>query len=230
MEYTVDTKQVGRFALSVWADTELDLDWALGEEPVLVFSSGRHGDNVLFDGSKTLGHGFDLYKNVEDEDWAEACWALDGSADFDVLEDGRIRLDSDYLTRPRYFKTGKSAVRSLAREVSGLDLEDVRIERTSTRDSEVFIVWSQSELDRYAGVKDARAPLETVRYFLDGDVYGFSIEDADGDVLDSCGGFVGDADYCMAEAEAIAIALESSAMKRDAQVLEASHADVHEDA
>tara|TARA_R110002153_G_scaffold228830_1_gene381870 strand:- start:973 stop:1677 length:705 start_codon:yes stop_codon:yes gene_type:complete len=229
MSYIIESKQVGRFTATTWAETDLDLDldWALGEEPVLVFSTGRHRAHVLLDGSKTLGHDFDLYKNLEDEDWAEACWALDGSADFDVLEDGRIRLDSGYLARPRYFKTGKSAAHCLAREVSGLDLEDVKIERISTRDSEVFTVWLQSELDKYAGAKKAKFHVGTLQALLDGEVYGFSVEDEDGDVLESCGGFIGDADYCMAEAEAVAVALESEAMKRDAEVLEASRADLY---
>ena len=230
MEYAVDTKQVGRFTVNIWTDNDLDLDWALGGGPVLVFSTGRHGDHVLFDGSKTLGHDFDLYKCVEDADWLETCCSLDGRADFDVLEDGRIRLDSGYFARPRYFKSEKSAIYCLAREVSGLDLEDVKVERLSTQDAEVYIAWSQKELDRYAGIKDAHAPLETVRYFLDGEVYGFSVEDEDGDAIESCGGFIGDVDHCMAEGLALAIALESDAMERDAEVLEASRADLYENA
>lgn len=39
--------------------------------------------------------------------------------------------------------------------------------------------------------------------YLTGNVYGYIIEDPDGEQIDSCGGFVGEPDYCLDEAQGI---------------------------
>lgn len=44
-----------------------------------------------------------------------------------------------------------------------------------------------------------RQEIETFNQYLTGDVWSFTIKDADGDVLDSCGGIMG-IDYCRSEA------------------------------
>jgi len=206
---TIETKQVGRFDVEVFADWDFDWDFALGDEPILVFSKHRGRFDVLFDESKQVPQAFDVLASAEDADWTETIWHVDGLADVETLEDGRVHVDSEYFQRPRYFKTLESAAKRTVEESIGLDLEDVKVQRFSTRDAEVYVVWSQSELDKYAGIKNASAPLETVRYFMDGDVYGFCIRDADGDVLESCGGFIGDWEDCMAEGESVARGLEA---------------------
>jgi len=227
--YTLEEKQVGRYMVEVYADVDLSTDWdfALGDEPVLVFSKCRGRSDVLFDESKQVPQAFDVLASVEDADWLEAVWYADGLADVETLEDGRVRVESDYFQRPRHFKTLESAAKRTIEESTGLDLEDVKVQRFSTRDAEVYVAWSQKEMDRYAGSKDASAPLETVRHFLDGDVYGFCVQDADGDVLESCGGFIGDWEDCMADAEAEAQAMEDAASLEDAKTLEASRADLY---
>lgn len=230
MTYTVEKKQVGRFEVVLWHDEYMNWQDVLCDEPILVFSKYRGGTHVLFDNSKTVSQDFDVLSCVEDGDWMEAIWQVDGLADVETLEDGRVRVDSEWFKRPRYFKTLESAAKRTVLESCGLDLEDVQVQRFSTQDAEVYMAWSKSELDKYAGIKDAKAPLETVRYFLDGDVYGFTIEDADGDVLDSCGGYIGDWQDVMAEAEAEAGHFEADALKQDAEVLEASRADLYADA
>ena len=215
MTYTVETRQVGRFEVALWLDEHTNWQDVLFDEPILVFSKYRGGNHVLFDNSKTVAQDFDFLSCVESGDWLEAIWEVDGIADVETLEDGRVRVDSGCFKGPRYFKTLESAAKRTILESCGLDLEDVQVHRFSTQDAEVYVAWSKSDLDKYAGIKDASAPLERVRYFLDGDVYGFTIEDADGDVLDSCGGFVGDVSEAMAEAEA------------EARRFEASRADLH---
>ena len=200
--YTLEEKQVGRYTVEVYADVDLDLDFALGDEPLLIFSKYRGRSDVLFDESKQVPQDFDVLSCAEDEGWLEAVRQADGLADVETLEDGRVKVESEYFQRPRYFKTLESASKRTVLESCGLDLEDVKVERFSTQDAEVYVAWSQKELDLYAGIKDARAPLETVRYFLDGDVYGFTVKDADGDVLESCGGFIGDSLDVLKEAEA----------------------------
>ena len=47
--------------------------------------------------------------------------------------------------------------------------------------------------------KQLRAEVETYDEFLRGDVYGFVVEDATGEHVDSCWGFYGGADYCLSE-------------------------------
>jgi len=54
------------------------------------------------------------------------------------------------------------------------------------------------ELVREALVQE----VETYDAFLRGEVFAYLIEDADGTVLDSCGGYVGEPDYAMSEARA----------------------------
>lgn len=49
-----------------------------------------------------------------------------------------------------------------------------------------------------------RSEVETYSAYLEGEVYYFSIQDADGAVLESCGGFVGDQDGCKNAAKEVA--------------------------
>lgn len=227
--YTLKEKQVGRFNVKIHTD-DCYRDWedVLCDEPVMVLAKGRYGRfDVLFDNSKQVPSGDAIYFSLEDGDLEELLASVYG-LDWEVLEDGRVKVDAYTLwDRPRYFKTLESATRRVLEDDSGLDLSDLRFERFSTQDAEVLLVWSQSELDRYAGTKDAKAPIETVRAFLDGDVYGFTVEDGDGDVLDSCWGFIGDWTYCMAEGEDVARYLEGEASKTDARRLETSRPDLY---
>lgn len=66
----------------------------------------------------------------------------------------------------------------------------------------------QTIADEWQGDRDKaesylRGEVETYDQYLTGDVYGFIIEDDEGDTLESCWGFFG-ADYCKAEAIAMA--------------------------
>lgn len=229
--YTLETKQVGRFTVNLHLD-DIFNSWedVLCDLPVMILEKSRFRTGVMFDNSKKVPSGTDIYFTLEDGDWEEV---LDSASytDWGVLEDGRIRVDAyGVWDRPRYFKTLESAARRVLADDSGLDLQDLRFERFSTQDGEVLAVWSQSELDRYAGVKDAQFPRETVRAHLDGEVYGWTVEDADGDVLDSCWGYIGDSEYVLTEAEDVARGLEADALAGDAKTLEASRADLYADA
>lgn len=44
-----------------------------------------------------------------------------------------------------------------------------------------------------------RQEIQTYNHYLSGEVYGYEVVGAAGDVLESCGGFVGDAKFCMSE-------------------------------
>lgn len=47
--------------------------------------------------------------------------------------------------------------------------------------------------------KAALAHVETWNHLLSGSVYGYVVEDSGGQLVDSCGGFLGDEEYCMKE-------------------------------
>lgn len=48
-----------------------------------------------------------------------------------------------------------------------------------------------------------RNEIKTFDHYLTGDVWGYEIEDKDGNHKDSCWGFIGDVDYCKSEAESM---------------------------
>lgn len=227
--YTLETAEVGRFTVKLHLD-DIFNSWedVLCDEPVMVLTKGRYGRfDVLFDNSKQVPSGDAIYFAMEDSDWEEMLSSVYG-LDWEVLEDGRVKVDAYTLwDRPRYFKTLESATRRVLQDDSGLDVADYRLERFSTRDAEVLLVWSQSELDRYAGTKNAKAPLETVRAYLDGEVYGWTVEDADGNDIESCWGYIGDARDVLSEGESVARLLEADAQAEDVKILEASRADLY---
>jgi hypothetical protein len=229
--YTLEEKRVGRFTVKLHSD-EVFNTWedVLCDEPVMILGKSRFRTEVLFDGSKQVPSGTDIYFTLEDSDWEESLSSVYG-LDWEVLEDGRVYVDAYTLwDRPRYFKTLESAAKRVLEDDSGLDLRDLRFERFGTQDGEVLAIWSQTELDRYAGTKDAKFARETVRAYLDGEVYGWTVEDADGDVLDSCWGYIGDARDVFSEGEDVARGLEDAAQAEDANTLEASRADLYADA
>ena len=226
---TIETKQVGRFDVEVYADWDVFNSWedVLCDLPVVIFARDRFRTSVLFNESKTVQESMlDVLRLADDSySWTDVLDEMD--ADWKWTDAGRLRVDSSSLSRVRYFKDAESAVRSIFRADFGADLRDFRLERFDTQRDVFFMVWNQQELDAFAGIKDASAPLETVRHFLDGDVYGFCVKDADGDVLESCGGLIGDWEDCMVEGEAKAKALEAGALTEDAKTLEASRADLY---
>ena len=230
--YTLEEKIVGRFTVNLHHDEDVTAwDDVLCDEPIMVVDKGRYDRfEFLFDGTKKIPSGDAIYFQIDDADWDEVLSSVYG-LDWEVLNDGRIRVDAYTLwNRPRYFKTMESAAKRVLKDETGIDLDDLRLERISTRDSEVLLVWAQSELDRYAGTKGAKAPVETVRSYLDGEVYGWTVEDEDGDILESCCGYIGDASYCMAEGESFALHLESKELTKDASGIEASRPDLYEEA
>jgi len=114
-------------------------------------------------------------------------------------------------------------------------LSDLKVEsfRSSVYQSggTYYLTFWQSELDEYAGVKDAVSCLSACESIVDGEVYGFVISgpyDQDGeesggfdDHLDSCWGFIGDESYCMGEGKSAAEWLENKAAEKDAMAFAA---------
>ena len=50
-----------------------------------------------------------------------------------------------------------------------------------------------------------KAEIETMDQYLTGMVYGYEVEDEDGDVIDSCWGYYGESKYCLEEGFEVAI-------------------------
>jgi hypothetical protein len=227
--HILESRPVGRFTVNLVPD-DTGRDWGdvLGDEPILIFTRDRWGrTSVQHDGTRDVRESMLDVLRLADESysWTDVLDAMD--ADWTWTDGGTLRVDSSSLKSVRYFKTADAAVRSIFRADYGKDLRDFRLHQFSTRDGWTYAVWSQAELDRYAGRKDACAPIATVQAYLDGDVYGWTITDADGDVLDSCWGYIGDAKDVLAEGEASARYLESEASARDAEVLESSRPDLY---
>lgn len=227
MSYTLETKRVGRFTATLEADDTFNT-WedVLCDEPILIFTRDRHGTRVQHDGTKTVQvYMLDVLRLADESGWTDVLDEQD--AQWRWTDGGRLRVDSSSLKSVRYFKDAASAVRSIFRADYGKELTDFRLHQFCTRDGWTYAVYSQSELDKYRGVKDAKAPLETVQAYLDGEVYGWTVEDADGDAIESCWGYIGGSRDVLAEAESVARGLEADALKADAEVLEASRADLY---
>jgi hypothetical protein len=231
MSYVLEEKKVGRFTVKLMLD-HMSRDWddVVYDEPILIFTRDRYGIRVQHDGTKTIQESMLDVLRLADESYSWTDVLDEIGADWRWTDAGRLRVDSSSLASVRYFKDAETAVRSIFRADFGADLRDFRLHQFSTRDGWTYAVWKQEELDSYAGVKDAKACTETIQAFLDGDIYGWTVEDADGDILDSCFGYIGDARDVLAEAEAEARRLEADALVQDAEVLEASRADLYADA
>jgi len=221
MSYIHDTKQVGRFTVRVESDdTQMRLEDVLCDEPVAVgWQVYRHGYSYdwIFREANLRTSAAAAFALLEQKGADDSLAEWNGF-DFyvDVLKDGRVKIEGDW-PRPRYFKNTDTALAFLWLDTFGFPISDMRYERFDTRSDTLVMVWRQSELDTYAGVKDAKPPSESVRAWLDDDIWGFVVSDDDADHIESCWGFVGDADYCMAEGVAVAEYLESAAAKADAE-------------
>jgi hypothetical protein len=68
-----------------------------------------------------------------------------------------------------------------------------------------FIYMTHEAATNFNNVEDMENCLldevKTYSAWLEGDVVGYFVKDSDGEILDSCGGYVGDYDYCVSEAK-----------------------------
>jgi len=106
--------------------------------------------------------------------------------------------------------------------LEGLDGRALARVRTATiwddpRGRSVFYAaWDQAEMDAYAGCKNAAPAIEGMRSALEGEVYGFIVDEGGPDE-DSCWGFVGAAKDCLFEAQSVA---DQIAHRREVAALE----------
>lgn len=79
--------------------------------------------------------------------------------------------------------------------------------------------WTSREGEELAKAAYAcmEAEVEEYDHYLTGEVYEFVVEDAEGEVLESCGGFLGDIDYVKQEARSCAEHFVTKARKAEAE-------------
>lgn len=205
MSYEYESKTVENYTVRVMADDEfLGWDYFLCDEPVTIIC----GNHVLFDNmSDDIPQ--EIWKAIESEDWQEIVANI--AHDYDEKSPEKVVVYLHDYDQAATYRSWQNAARGVFRREYGFELDDIRVERFDTQRDVFFMIWRQSELDSYAGAKDARPPRDTVRAVIDGDVWGFTVEDSNGDVVESCWGFTGDADYCLNEA----IATAESFVKHD---------------
>lgn len=186
----VMTKTIGDITIEIHSDEHCNIEDVLCDEPVIIYRDGRH-NNILFDNSKTINNmSFDMVKAIDNDDIEDICSILD--YDCEILIDGRVKIANG--DRPRYFKNVNNAISYVLRD-SGIPT-DIIIKRVHDRYYTYYMVYSSGELGKYAGCSPAVPPIETFRYYLDGDVYGYIIK-KDDEEIESVWGFIGDVSDCM---------------------------------
>ena len=227
MTYEAHRETVGRYTVRVIADDHHP-GWedALCDEPVvLACPEYRYGRNmaVQHDNSKRLTeralHAAWLFdRNSGTTGLADLCDVLDVRFEDHRTPTGRLHIKADIWDwKGRTFRDDARAAATIFEHETGLRLADVRFETFDTRSDTYLLAWYQPELDEYAGVTGAKAPGETVRAYLDGDVWGFIVGDAEDDHRESVWGFIGDSEYALEEGRSEAQAMEARARRRDAE-------------
>lgn len=83
---------------------------------------------------------------------------------------------------------------------------------------QVGYIYMTKEKARAEGLTDPLATLEnevkTMDSYIRGEVYGYIVYDADDQELDSCWGYLGDADWCIEEAKSVADYYERTTPKQ----------------
>src|SRR5262245_18675357 len=109
----------------------------------------------------------------------------------DIEEDIRERrLDGETVIPVRFEDYGSSGAR-----IRETDPEDATGFVYADRETIAGEYGGAGELERRKARALMRGELETVDAWLRGDVYGYAIEDAGGDTVDSCWGFYGGLEY-----------------------------------
>lgn len=183
-----------------------DLAWDLMlDEPVDVIARDRWGGcrNVHNGGANVPD--YETLIRIYDEEWRDIVKSM--AYDCEQRSTGIVVWPDDWHDHVVTFKSWYNAARGMFRR-NGMDLDDIRIETISPRyhhtSDSFYVVWSQKQMDKHAGRKNAQVSLDYYESILSGDVWFISVmDDKTGDCLDSCGGFVGEywSDYIQSEAK-----------------------------
>jgi hypothetical protein len=228
-EHVAHRETVGRYTVTIYFDTHHELADAVNDEPAMIFGRERGGNWQVLSQSKRKSPSMDILRAIEEKATHELLNLLTDMrySDWGQADSGRFWADHpDWQTARnhsgrRYYKTKDAMAAALFEAEHGHPLADLKVEQFGDYRSTFYLCFWQSELDAYAGCKNAVSCRESCQSIVDGDVYGFRItgpaaDDEDGDELDSCWGFIGDMNYCLSEAKSIAERMEARARERDA--------------
>ena len=234
-----ETERVGRYTVNVVYDEDCSLSDAVNDEPVMIF---ERRDGVILDQSKRNFPPHAVLRAIDESDNDAILDELCGMSysEWSSTDAGNIWAEHASWSRRRYF--GGSAgpvarrhgieamIRALFRSEYGAELSDLKVEqfgRGDCRETYYLCFW-QSEFDAYCGGKDCKSSLDSCQAILDGEVYGFIVSSDDDDHMESCWGFIGDAEYCMSEGKAAAAWRESKACEVDAAAIMESRSDMYQ--
>lgn len=220
-------EQIGRYTVSIYYDDDRSLSDAVNDEPVMIFGRDRGHDWEVLDQSKLPFPGYSTLRAIESADLDDILSELCDCRynDWGMTDDGRVWAEhSDWIharnsNGRRYFKSKERATAALFEAEHGRPLADLKVKQFGDYRSTFYLCFWQSELDEYAGCKDAVSPIASCQDIVDGNIYGFVIGDDDDDHIESCWGFIGDESYCLEEARAIAHHLEATAAQKDATAM-----------
>ena len=232
MEDVVKKETVGRFTVKIAVDNDVDLDWAYNDEPVAIYGKEHGRFWTVVDQTKAGGVSAEFARAYEEGNTSECLNIL---CDYRYCGwewiNGKVQVEDTDWTRARYFKSEENALAALFLSEYGFPLSDLRVEQFGDYRSTFYLEFRQSELDSYAGNKNAVSCRESLQAIVDGEIYGFVIEDEDGETVNSCWGFIGPASRCLEEGIAAAKYLEAQAVEQDAitfaYVAESSRPDMY---
>lgn len=187
------------FTIEIEQDCDVSINDVICDEPVAVYAFDRwHHGNCLIDQSKRNMPASPVIRAIADNNMglvvAELSW------DFGRKNNREYVWHSEW-SRPRFFKNDANAAAALFLAEYGVPLSDFRAEQIDTRDSQYFVAFWQSELDEYAGCKNAKSMRDDIKSWLDGEIYGFEVYDSEGEYVDSCWGFIGEMEYAIQAAK-----------------------------
>ena len=199
------------YSVKVTYDDYCSLEDAINDEPVMILGADIDQSKRNFPAPAVLRAVSGYSGTVLDElcdDWMKC---------------GPDKFKGEHAdwNRPRYFKTRAALEAAMFRAEYGAELSDLRVEQFDTQRDTWFLCFWQSELDAYAGCKNAVSCRDSCLAVVNGDVYGYEVIDDDTDeTVESCWGFIGDSDYCKSQGQEVADYL-------NAKQIEASRPDMY---
>lgn len=223
---------VGRFTVQVVYDQDRSLSDAVNDEPVMIF---ERRDGEILDQSKRNFPSHTVLRAIDEcnDDVILSEFCDMSYSDWGSTDSGNIWGEHAEWKGRRYFggsagpvarrKAIETLIRAMFRAEYGAELSDLKVEQFGDNSLTYYLCFWQSEFDNYCGGKNCKSSRDSCQSIISGEVYGFIV----GDYLESCWGFIGDADDCMTEGKEAAAYLESRACEVDATNLESSRPDMY---
>lgn len=162
-------------------------------EPISVVAGDGWGRAWEVHNCNVVQSDYDLCRALDKEDSESIAETLE----FELNETATRFGFQDDCDNWHYFKSDDARIKGMLKHAG---FEHFRFKRLQSQSDTVYCYWNQEVLDKWAGLKNAKAATESCQHVLNGEIYGFTVEDSDGEHIDSCWGFIGDMDYCLKEA------------------------------